>query len=94
MKLFTDLQKRSILMAILFAMSCSFANISAQVISTDLKAIVSNGKIAIQVKDALSTLSYFSLGANGQVEVSFYFGIDDPRNGNYWCTISTIQWEN
>ncbi len=86
MKKYPVCPKYCIAAAILIALSPFFAKVSAQVINTDLQAIVFNDKIAIQVKDALTLSTYFTLGVGGQVEVSFYFDVDDSRNGIYTGT--------
>ncbi|MBP6810491.1 MAG: hypothetical protein KA138_03185 [Saprospiraceae bacterium] len=86
MKNYPFFQKLYFFAGVFIVLSFSFVKVSAQVINTDLKAIVFNEKIAIQVKDALSLSTYFSLGVGGKIEVSFYFGIDDTRNGIYTGT--------
>ncbi len=61
----------------------SFFGLSSQVISTDMKAIGHNGKLAISVKNAGLINTYFSLDTNKQTSLEVYFNPDDPRNGIY-----------
>jgi len=83
MKFYSNLQKILHATPIWAILLFSTTLVSAQVVNTDLRATVYNGKIAIQVKDALSTNSYFAVSMAGTVDLSFYFGPEDPRNGNY-----------
>ncbi|MBN8679888.1 MAG: hypothetical protein J0M29_16795 [Chitinophagales bacterium] len=53
---------------------------SAQIVSNDLKALGLNGNIVIRVSSTMAFTSYFSLN-NGNVDLEFHFGLDDPRNG-------------
>ena len=83
MKKYSIVHKYLITSTIFLFILFSFARVSAQITNPDLQAIAYNGKIAIQVKDALSVNTYFALNGGGNVDLSFYFGPDDPRNGDY-----------
>jgi hypothetical protein len=57
-----------------------FPKMSAQIVSNDLKALGINGNIIISVSSVTAFSTYFSL-SNGNVDLEFHFGLDDPRNG-------------